>query len=54
MKKEIVSICCNAPVTIQGKGDFDDDDEVGTFYNECLLCHKPCDIRKIKKDERPI
>lgn len=43
--KEPKSKCCNAPVTVEGMGDFHDKDEVCTCYHVCSKCEKPCDIK---------
>lgn len=38
------SDCHNAPVTIGGRGDFDDKDKVVTQYHVCSECSKPCGL----------
>ena len=61
-KKSYKSICCNAPVRVEGMDDFD---EVCTMHHVCTKCGKDCDViikvrklwdvspvTKVKKDER--
>lgn len=39
-KKRTVSVCCNAPVHVEGKT---------TLYYVCNNCHKPTDVKQEKK-----
>ena len=49
--KERISKCCNAPVMVQGKGDFNDNDEVCTCYYQCLHCLKSCETILVNKEK---
>ena len=44
------SNCHNAPVTIGGRGDFDDKDKIVTQYYVCSKCNKPCDLAPTTAD----
>lgn len=39
-----LSSCHQAPVTIGGRGDFDDKDRAVTQYYVCSKCNNPCDL----------
>ena len=53
-KTNETSKCCNAPVSIEGIGDFREQDEVCTQHYSCTKCGKPCDLiikKRIKMTE---
>ncbi len=45
-EKEKLSNCCNAPVTIGGIGDFNDNDRIQTRYYVCIECKEACDLEE--------
>jgi len=48
------SKCCSAPVKSVGGGDFNDDDEIGTWHFECEKCGLACDIQPLTFTERKL